>query len=163
VELAAGLGQNCQTSRRRRRSGSACTTPRASSGCPIRGRPAQEAARRAAEAAKLAARTTHSFKLDGYLGIYDIPEGGLQPGQKLTPMGNLRSGETIGVTGETESYRWPSGLTEQLVKVVWKDTGYCASEGDFQGGVGQAYPAGQGTVPSFRTAERGRQRVSDSW
>jgi hypothetical protein len=157
-----GWGQNCQTFQKalKKRLGLHYTKNKYWLSDP---RPAQEAKARAAEAAKLAARTTHSFKLDGYLGIYDIPEGGLQPGQKLNPVGNLRSGETIGVTGETQSYRWPSGLTEQLVKVVWKDTEYWASEGDFQGAVGQAYPAGQGTAQSFRTAQRRSESVSDSW
>ena len=40
--------------------------------------------------------------------------------------------------------------------MIWQDTRYWASEEDFRNAVGQAYPAGQGTAPSFRTAERGR-------
>jgi hypothetical protein len=67
------------------------------------------------------------------------------------------------VTGETQSFRWPSGFTDQLVEVIYDGTSYWASEGDFRNAVGQAYPPAQGTARAFRTAQRRSEPVSDSW
>jgi hypothetical protein len=154
-----GWGQNCQTFQKalKKRIGLHYTKSKDWLADP---RPAQEAARRAAEAAGVAKETTHTFELVGYLEVYERPEG---QGQRLNRVGNLRDGETIGVTGRTTPFRWPSGLTENLVEVVWEGTKFWASEEDFDRVLGQPYPAGEGTEQSYEGIGRNTQQVRDSW
>jgi hypothetical protein len=152
-----GWGRNCQTFQKalKKRVGLHYTKSKDWFTDP---RPAQAAQQRAAEAAKAAEETTHTYTVGRFqLGVYSWDGRG-----KPVQLGSVRSGEKIGVTGRTQSYTWPSGAVDPLGEVVWNGERYWASTADFEMALGERYPAGQAGQGGLSRAGRRAESVSDS-